>query len=136
METRISHLTLRILLDNWFYCQTVKPGAVVLIYDDTPLITWRLAVIKDTIVGEDGLIRAASIRTSMRRTNHPITKLYPLELTAMDPSPTYTSLPKHSTQDSCPQDSVAHNSTVDVDTTFPVNRIPVRQSALRGREKI
>jgi len=88
-------------------------------------------------VGEDGLIRAANIRTSTGRTNCPITKLYPLELTAMDPYPSHISSPKHNTQDSCPQDSVAHNSTVeDIDTTIPISRRPIRQSALRGREKI
>jgi len=90
--------------------QTVKPGAAVLIHDDTPCITWHLVVIEDAIVEEDGLIRAANIRTSTERTNHPIMKLYPLELTAMDPSPTHNLSPEHNTQDSYPQDSVAHYS--------------------------
>jgi len=51
----------------------------------------------------------------------------------MDPSPTHTLSPEHNHQD-----SVAHNSTVeeDIDTTIHVNRRPVCQSALRGREKI
>jgi len=81
-------------------------------------------------VGEDGLIRAANIRTSTGRINRLITKLYPLELTAMDPFPSHTSSPKHNTQDSCPRDSVAHNSTVgDVDATIPI-------PALRGSKKI
>ena len=65
--------------------QTVKPGAMVLAHDDTLCINWRLAVVEDTIAGEDGLVRAANIRTSTGRTNRPIAKLYPLEVTAEDP---------------------------------------------------
>ena len=65
--------------------QTVKPGAVVLVHDDTLRINWRLAIVEDTIAGEDGLVRAANIRTSTGRTDHPIAKLYPLEVTAEDP---------------------------------------------------
>ena len=52
--------------------QTIKPGAVVLVHDDTPRINWHLAVVEDTISGEDGLIRAANIRTSTGKTNHPV----------------------------------------------------------------
>jgi len=44
-------------------------------------------VIEDTISGEDGLVRAANIRTSTGRTNRPKTKLYPLEVTTSDSLP-------------------------------------------------
>ena len=60
--------------------QNVQKGDVVIIHDDVPRVTWRLAVIKDLIVGGDGLVRAATIRTANRTTTRPITKLYPLEL--------------------------------------------------------
>ena len=60
----------------------MKPGAFVLVYDDSPRINWRLAVVEDTISGKDGLIRAATIRKSTGKTNRSITKLYPLEITA------------------------------------------------------
>ena len=50
--------------------QTARPGAVVLVHDDMPRINWHLAVVEDTISGEDGLVRAANIRTSTGRTNH------------------------------------------------------------------
>ena len=39
-------------------------------------------MIEDVITGHDGLIRAVNIRTnSGRRTNRPISRLYPLEIT-------------------------------------------------------
>ena len=62
--------------------QSVKKGDVVIVHEDTPRMTWRLAVIKDLIIGRDGLIRAAVIKTANGTTNRPITRLYPLELTA------------------------------------------------------
>jgi hypothetical protein len=51
-----------------------------LIHDDSPRIKWKLAVIEDLITGNDGLIRAANLRTSTGQTNRPIAKLYPLEV--------------------------------------------------------
>ena len=47
-----------------------------LIHDDMPRVCWKLAVVKKVNKGRDGLIRSAVI------TNRPITKLYPLEITA------------------------------------------------------
>jgi transposase InsO family protein len=62
--------------------QTIRVGEVVLIHDDSPRIKWKLAVIEDLITGNDGLIRAANLRTSTGQTNRPIAKLYPLEVRA------------------------------------------------------
>ena len=62
--------------------QSIKKGEVVLVHDDTYRSTWKLAVIESLIEGRDGLVRAANIRTSMGCTNHPITKPYPLEISA------------------------------------------------------
>ena len=59
--------------------QTIKVGDVVLVHDDTPQVDWRMAVIEELITGNDGLVRAAKIRTAKRRTNRPITKLVSLE---------------------------------------------------------
>ena len=42
-------------------------------------MNWRMAVV-ELSVGGDGLVHAANIRTSSRKTNRPITKLYPLEI--------------------------------------------------------
>ena len=60
--------------------QAIKVGNVVLVHNEGPRLDWRLAVVEELIVGGDGLIRTANIRTSMGRTNRPIVKLYPLEI--------------------------------------------------------
>ena len=44
--------------------QAVKQGALVLVHDDTPRINRQLSIIEDVIMAEDGLDRAANIRTS------------------------------------------------------------------------
>ena len=67
--------------------QKVKIGDVVLVHDDTPLINWKLAVVEELIVGNDGLVRAAHIRTAQGRTNRPISKLCPLEVSSEEPQP-------------------------------------------------
>ena len=60
--------------------QTVKVGDIVKVHDDGAPLNWRLAVIEELIVGNDGITRAARIRTSTGVTNRPIVKLYPLEM--------------------------------------------------------
>ena len=62
--------------------QKIKPGDIVLVHDDTPRITWKLAVIEELIMGKDGLVRAANIRTAHGRTNRPIARLIPLEVSS------------------------------------------------------
>ncbi|XP_045174518.2 uncharacterized protein LOC123535831 [Mercenaria mercenaria] len=60
---------------------TVTIGDVVQIHDTSlPRNRWSLGVIEDVIVGNDGLIRAARVRSRRGVTTRPISKLYPLEL--------------------------------------------------------
>jgi len=66
--------------------QVVKKGEVVLVHDDGPRASWRLAVIEDVVTGNDGLIRSAKIRTSTGRTSRPISRLYPLEVSCEEDS--------------------------------------------------
>ena len=54
------------------------------IYDEGPRLSWLLAVIEELITGNNGLVRAAIIRTSTGCTNRPIVKLYPLEITSVE----------------------------------------------------
>ncbi|XP_046404411.1 uncharacterized protein LOC124169753 isoform X2 [Ischnura elegans] len=57
----------------------VRPGMVVLLKDDnTPPLTWRLAVIDEVHPGADGLVRVATVRNSQGKFKRPITKLCPL----------------------------------------------------------
>ena len=55
---------------------------VVLIHDDGPRLHWRLGLVDSLITGNDGLVQAANVRTSNQITSRPITKLYPLEVSA------------------------------------------------------
>jgi hypothetical protein len=59
----------------------VKEKDVVLIHDEKPRREWKLAVIENIIRSADGEIRAADIRTANGKTNRPISKLYPLQVT-------------------------------------------------------
>ena len=61
--------------------QTICVGDVVQVHEDkTPRNRWNIAVIDELLIGNDGLTRAAIIRTSKGRTSRPIVKLYPLEI--------------------------------------------------------
>ena len=64
--------------------QTVEVGDIVLIHGDTPRVQWKLAITEYVNKGADGLIRSATVRTPTGRTNRPIAKLYPLEVTAAE----------------------------------------------------
>ena len=44
--------------------QSVKKGDAVIVHDENPRMTWKLAVIEDLITGKDGLTQAAMIRTA------------------------------------------------------------------------
>ena len=113
--------------------QTIKSGAIVLVHDDTPRLTWRLAVVEDTISGQDGLIRAANIRTSTGRTNRPITKLYPLEVSTAESSSIQKQNYQHKEKVS---DSVAQNPTVEAASGSSKHTRPIRQAAIRGRQQV
>ena len=103
--------------------QTIKTGDIVLVHDDTPRITWKLAVIEELMKGKDGLVRAAKIRTAQGRTNRPIAKLIPLEVS-----------------------SDMGSSSSDANTVLPLDgsygdRVrdssrPRRQAAERNRDKV
>ena len=57
-------------------------GDVVLVYDDTPQVACKMAVVEELIKGNDGLVRAANIITTGGKTNRPITRLVPLEVSS------------------------------------------------------
>jgi len=97
--------------------QQIRRGDVVLVHDDCPRISWKLAVVEGLLRGKDGLVRAANIRTANGSTNRPIARLIPLEVVA--------------------------NSTEEDNSTPPVNKDandsairPKRRAAERGRDKM
>lgn len=59
------------------YVQIIKVGEVLLVDDDGPRPGWPMAVVEKLIVSRD----AADIRTANGKTNRPIAKLVPLEVT-------------------------------------------------------
>ena len=67
--------------------QKISIGDVVLVHDEGPRIQWKLAVIEKLNKGRDGMICSADIRTSTGKTNRPIVKLYPLEVTTNGTEP-------------------------------------------------
>ena len=71
--------------------QDIKVGDVVLIHDEGPRLDWKLTVVEELIVGGDGLVQAAIIRTSSGKTNRPIVKLYPLEVSSSDENTSHSS---------------------------------------------
>ena len=46
--------------------QSIKKGNVVLVHNEGPSSTWKLAVVEDLIKGEDGLVRAANITSLLQ----------------------------------------------------------------------
>ena len=62
--------------------QIVKKGDIVLVHDDSPRAGLKLVVIEEVVTVHDGHIRTVNIRTSNRRTNRPISRLYPLKITS------------------------------------------------------
>ena len=90
----------------------------MLIHDDTPRINWRMAVIESVNKGADGMILSVNVLTSTGRTNHPIARLYPLELT----EDTVTSTPT----DDQPEESPTDTSTCR----------PTWEAAKRGQQVV
>ena len=91
----------------------------MLVHDENPRSTWKLAVVEGLIEGDDGLVRVANIRTSTWRTNRPITKLYPLEVCTNETTP--------------PTEDDTSEQTVMVPT--PSQNRPRRVKALEARTK-
>ena len=53
---------------------------MVIAHDDIPRTNWKLAVVEKLITVLDGISRAAEIRTAGGKTNHPITRLFPMDV--------------------------------------------------------
>ena len=99
--------------------QEIKTGDVVLIHDDTTRVNWRMAVIESVNKRPDGMIRSANICTSTGRTNRPVARLYPVELTE-DTTNT-------------PMNGRTEQLTIARDT--PIHR-PTQEAARRGQQVV
>lgn len=82
MENRIPHCFARSPLCHRNNQQNINVGDVVQIHYDCPRSQWKLAVIEDLTYGGDGYIWSVTVRTANGRTNRPVARLYPLEVSA------------------------------------------------------
>ena len=112
----------RISGNNWQY---IKVGDIVSVHDDGPRVTWHLAVVTKLLVGNDGFIHAAKIRTSTGNTNRPVSKLFPLEVNSPTESP--QSMPEG------PRKAPPVETELTATSTEAVNRRPLRQAAAKAK---
>ena len=83
--------------------EVIKVGDVVQIHNEGKRDEWKLAVVENLIRSPDGLVRAADLRTSSGKTNRPINKLYPIEVTeTKETVPVRSAAPETSLQSSRP----------------------------------
>ena len=101
---------------------------VVLIHDDGPRIRWRLGVVNGLITGKDGLVRAANVRTSTHVTNRPITRLYPLEVSA--PTELVTAPPESQT------DTTVNDNSEQISQDAESVKLPKRAAARRAMSQL
>ena len=108
--------------------QCIKVGDIVLVHDDIPRAKWKMAVVEQLIQGKDGYTRAANIRYSGGRTNRPIAKLYPLEVSSTNSDSNEL---QHATTNTATSDIVSQCSTDPITSTRPT-----RNSTTMARQKI
>ncbi|XP_057379622.1 uncharacterized protein LOC130701716 [Daphnia carinata] len=113
----LTSLRERHIVSGKHFESSAKVGDVVLVHNEGPRIDWKLAIIEKLIVSPDGETRIAEIRTAEGKTNRPVSKLYPLEITE--------------TSEASPHYPI---QTVSSDPT-PSPR-PPRQAALAAKERI
>ena len=110
--------------------QTIKVSDVVLVHDDTPQVSWKMAVIEELIKGNDGLVRAANIRTAAGRTKRAITRLVPLEVSC---TPSTDTMQNGVNRRTTSITTVAPGPSNEVTTR---GERPRREAARRGREHV
>ena len=111
---------------NKLWTNQIKINDVVLVHSDTEKrLKWKMAVVEKLHFGNDGLVRSADIRLSNGRTNRPICKLYPLEITCEPEVP----------QDNETPVTTNHEDNLD---NLPVttNLRPVREASTRARQRL
>ena len=118
----------------------VSIGDIVLVEDDQlPRGFWKLGNINELIVGRDGEIRAAVVRTHSKDgktilLKRPLQSLYPLE--GSDDSGLHSSLPSQELSKGKPIDTVEPHSSMEDHSLKELSRRPKRTAALRARDRI
>lgn len=91
-------------------------GDIVQIHNENKRFSWKLAVVENLIRSADGKVRAAEVRTANGKTNRPINKLYPLELSE-------------------PEDSTGATGTPALDTEKSIQRVADKRPSRRAAAK-
>ncbi|XP_006823655.1 uncharacterized protein LOC102809203 [Saccoglossus kowalevskii] len=112
----------------------IKSGDVVLVHSDNKKRTlWDLAVVESIITGNDGITRAANIRTRNGKTNRPIVKLYPIEVSTDN----MHCLDTDNIQILDTDNNRHINNSNDTRTANVIsNRHPWREANIRARQRI
>ena len=109
--------------------QSVNIGDIVQIHDDAPRSQWKLGVIDGLTRGNDGYIRSVTVHTASGRTNRPIARLYPLEVSADECS--VSGISERSTQQVGEQQQ---DTCANQEVTEP--RRPVQRAMTRARDQV
>ena len=56
----------------------------MLVHDECPRVNWKLAMIEGLTTDNDGMVRSTNMQTKTGIPNRPVSKLYPLEVTAIE----------------------------------------------------
>ena len=91
----------------------------------------KLAVVESSTVGNDGLVRSATIRTKNGVTNRPVSKLYPLEVAANDATSIRNQVGEEPGDDQGEQEVTASELSNE-----NVRSRPKRGAAQRARQQI
>ena len=86
LPTRWSHMPLLLTTSSQDISKNPTEGDIVLVYDDTPRLTWTLGKVEKLYKGNDGQERSARVRTQARDITRALCDLYPLELTTTEES--------------------------------------------------
>ena len=113
--------------------QTVNIGDVVQIHDDVPRNQWKLAVIEGVNRGDDGYIRSVTVRTANGRTNRPIARLYPLEVSA-DEHPTVST--DDGAEGPSQEETEQRDDHDDEDDSDTRGQQPVRMAMVKARDQV
>ena len=101
-----------------------------------PRTRWHLAVIEELIEGLDGFTRAAKIRTKTGKTNRPIAKLYPFEVSAVNETTTTPHTDDSNASDVQVSENVDHQDNDDQGESDTTSKQLTRNAAVKARDRI
>ena len=109
--------------------QSVNTGDVVQIHDDVPRSQWKLGVIEGLNRGNDGYIRSVTVRTANGRTNRPIARLYPLEVSTDE-------CPMNETSKDFGQQATEQQQDTCTNQDVTAQQRPIRRAMMRARDQV